>query len=150
MLTPGQAHTGAEHTGAKRTGGCLCGAVRYEASGEPTMMGYCFCKDCQKASGSGFIPFMGFRADQLRITGETLQFTSKAATGGNAVRNSCPTCGGLVFGGIAGQDTEHTIYAGSLDNPSAFKPSIAIFTRDRPDWVPLPEGLKTFETMPGM
>ena len=138
------------HSGAKHTGGCLCGAVRYEADGDPTMMGYCFCKDCQKASGSGFIPFMGFRADQLRITGKTLQFTSKAANGGDAVRNSCPTCGGLVFGGIVGRDTGHTIYAGSLDDPSAFKPSIAIFTRDRPDWVPLPEGIKAFETMPGM
>ena len=35
----------------KHTGGCLCGAVRYEATGEPSMAGYCFCEDCQKASG---------------------------------------------------------------------------------------------------
>lgn len=134
----------------KHTGGCLCGAVRYEASGEPSMMGYCFCKDCQKASGSGFIPFMGFKADQLQITGTTLQFSSPSARGTPAVRNSCPVCGGLVFGGIVGEDTEHTIYAGSLDDASAFHPKIAIFIRDRPDWAPLPEGLKTFHTMPGM
>jgi hypothetical protein len=134
----------------KHTGGCLCGAVRYEARGEPTMMGYCFCKDCRKASGSGFIPFMGFKAEQLSFTGETLQFVSKSARGGDAVRNSCPACGGLVFGGIVGQDSEHTIYAGSLDDALAFHPRIAIFTRDRPDWAPLPEGITAFETMPGM
>src|ERR1700759_2143433 len=63
------------------TGGCLCGAVRYEASGEPTMMGYCYCKDCQKASGSGFIPFMGFKAEQLSFTGRTLEFTSPSIRG---------------------------------------------------------------------
>ena len=133
----------------KHTGGCLCGAVRYEATGDPVMAGYCYCKDCQKASGSGFIPFMGFAASAVRFTGQTLQFASKSARGGDAVRNSCPICGGLVFGGIVGKDDSHTIYAGSLDDASAFQPKIAIFTRDRPGWSPLPPGIKAFETMPG-
>jgi hypothetical protein len=131
------------------TGGCLCGAVRYEATGEPTFMGLCFCADCRKASGSGFIPFIGFPAAALRFTGKTLMYTSKAAAGGDAVRNSCPTCGGLVFGGIVGTDDSHTIYAGSLDDPSVFKPTMAIFARSRPDWVAVPPGLTVFDTMPG-
>jgi hypothetical protein len=42
----------------------------------------------------------------------------------------------------------HTIYAGSLDDPARFHPTIAIFARDRPAWVPLPPGLTVFETMP--
>jgi hypothetical protein len=130
------------------TGGCLCGAVRYEADGEPTLAGYCYCADCRKASGSGFVPFMGFRADAVRFTGPTRQFVSKAARGGDAVRNSCPVCGSLVFGGIVGKDNSHTIYAGSLDDPSAFRPNIAIFNRDRPAWVALPPGLKVFDTLP--
>ena len=130
------------------TGGCLCGAVRYEAEGEPAMAGYCYCKDCQKASGSGFIPFMGFPASAIRFTGKTLQFVSKSARGTDAVRNSCPLCGGLVFGGIVGEDDSHTIYAGSLDDPAAFHPTIAIFGRDRPAWAPLPDGLTVFDTMP--
>ncbi|MFX8601233.1 GFA family protein, partial [Acinetobacter baumannii] len=67
-----------------------------------------------------------------------------------AVRNFCPACGGLVFGGVVGEDLSHTIYAGSLDDPSAFKPTIAIFARDRPHWAPLPPGLTVFETMPGL
>jgi hypothetical protein len=133
----------------KHTGGCLCGAVRYEAEGDPVMSGYCYCADCRKASGSGFIPFMGFPSSAVRFTGQTLQFTSKAANGGDAVRNSCPVCGGLVFGGIVGKDDSFTIYAGSLDDASAFVPTIAIFTRDRPDWAPLPHHLKAFHTMPG-
>jgi len=65
------------------------------------------------------------------------------------VRNRCAACGSLVFGGIVGVDTSHTIYAGSLDDPGIFKPTMAIFTRDRPDWVILPQGLQLFETMPG-
>jgi hypothetical protein len=131
------------------TGGCLCGAVRYEAEGEPMMMGYCCCRDCQKASGSGFIPFMGFAANKVRFTGKTVQFATRSWRGGDAVRNSCSVCGGLVFGGIVGVDDSHTIYAGSLDDPSHFRPAMVIFNRHRPAWVALPPGLKVFETMPG-
>ena len=50
------------------TGGCLCGALRYEASAPPDFAGYCCCADCRRASGSGFIPFMGFPAEALRVT----------------------------------------------------------------------------------
>lgn len=130
------------------TGGCLCGALRYEARGEPMYMGYCFCADCRKASGSGFMPFMGFAGAAVRFTGEARQVRSPAARGGDAVRNVCPECGSLVFGGIVGVDASHTIYAGSLDDPSAFHPTMAIFNRDRPAWAPLPEGLTVFDAMP--
>ncbi len=65
------------------------------------------------------------------------------------MRNSCPVCGGLVFGGEVGSDSSHTVYAGTLDDPSLFHPRIAIFTRDRPDWAVVPAGLTVFETMPG-
>ena len=48
---------------AKRyAGGCLCGALRYEAVGEPLGSGHCYCADCRRASGSGFVPFMSFTA----------------------------------------------------------------------------------------
>jgi hypothetical protein len=129
------------------TGGCLCGGLRYEADREPTNAGYCFCADCRKASGSGWVGFMGFPASGLRFSGEVRQFTSKAMRG-DATRNFCPSCGGLVFGGIVGESDSHTIYAGSLDDPSAFRPTMAIFNRDRPDWAPLPPGLTVFETLP--
>jgi hypothetical protein len=131
------------------SGGCLCGALRYEARGEPTCQGYCFCGDCRKASGSGFIPFLIFASGSIHISGETRRSIAKSLRGGDAVRNHCATCAGLVFGGIFGTDTEHSIYAGSLDEPALFHPTIALFVRDKPDWVPLPEGLTVFETMPG-
>ncbi len=138
----------AEDSVKRYTGGCLCGALRYEAEGEPMNSGHCYCADCRKASGSGFIPFMGFRSSAVRFTGQSRTFTSKAASGGDAVRNYCPICGSLVFGGRVGQDSSHTIYAGSLDEPSAFRPTIAIFTRDRPDWAIIPPNLAAFARLP--
>ena len=84
---------------AKRyTGGCLCGQLRYEAEGEPLYAGLCYCTDCQKASGSGLIPFMGFASSAVRFSGRTLQYTTKAANGGDAVairvRSAAAWCSG--------------------------------------------------------
>lgn len=129
-------------------GGCLCGALRYEAKGEPGPAGYCFCADCRKASGSGFIPFINFPAKAIRFAGESAPFVSKAYRGGDALRNSCPHCHSLVFGGVVGESDSFTVYAGSLDDPSQFEPKIAIFNKSRPHWVPLPPGLNVFETLP--
>jgi hypothetical protein len=130
------------------TGGCLCGALRYEADGPPLYAGHCYCVDCRKASGSGFIPFMGFASTAIRFTGETRQSRCKSARGGEAVRNFCSVCSSLVFGGEVGRDDWHTVYAGSLDDPSLFHPQIAIFTKGRPAWAVLPEGLVVFEGLP--
>lgn len=134
--------------GESYRGGCLCGALRWAATGVPRYMGLCYCADCRKASGSGFIPFIGFAADQLRIDGPSQAFESPAARGGRSTRNFCAICHSLVFGGIAGESDEHTLYAGSLDDPALFAPTMAIFTRDRPAWARVPAGLVLFETMP--
>jgi hypothetical protein len=135
-------------SGKRYSGGCLCGQVRYEAEGEPLFAGLCYCADCQKASGSAFIPFMGFAGSAVRSSGPTRQFASKSARGGDAVRNFCRVCGSLVFGGEVGKDDLFTVYAGSLDDPSSFRPTIAIFARSRPAWAVIPPDLTIFDAMP--
>jgi hypothetical protein len=94
-------------------GGCLCGALRYAAHGAPLYAGHCYCADCRKASGSGFVPFMGFSSAAVRFSGQSRIFTRISASGTDAVRNFCPVCGSLAFGGELGKSAEFTIYAGS-------------------------------------
>jgi hypothetical protein len=135
-------------SGKRHTGGCLCGALRYEADGDPLFAGLCYCADCQRASGSAFVPFMGFASNAVRFSGPTRKFTSKAANGRDTVRNSCPVCGSLVFGGEVGRTDWFTVYAGTLDDPSVFHPTIAIFARNRPAWAVIPPHLTIFDAMP--
>jgi hypothetical protein len=123
------------------TGGCLCGALRYEARGEPRFMGCCFCADCRKASGSGFIPVMMYAAAQLTITGPSSVHAHDLGDGRVAHRNSCSACHSLVFGGVRGESEWHTLYAGSLDEPQRFVPTVAIYTQGKPDWALIPPGL---------
>ena len=130
------------------TGGCLCGAVRYEARGEPTYAGYCYCNDCRRASGSGSIGFMGFPANAVTITGAALTHSHRLSDGRVADRNHSAVCESLVYGGIVGQVDSHTIYTSSLDDPTRFRPTMAIFAREKAPWVVIPEGVTVFDRMP--
>ncbi len=53
------------------TGGCLCGAVRYECAAEPLFIGNCHCRDCQRSTGSAYVPALAVPARALKITGVT-------------------------------------------------------------------------------
>ena len=89
---------------------------------------------------------MGFKADSVRFTGEAREFRSKAANGGDAVRNRCANCMSL---GEIGKSDSYTLYAGSLHDPSAFHPTFAIFAQGRPPWAIIPPGFKIFDQIPG-
>jgi hypothetical protein len=91
---------------------------------------------------------MGFKAEAVRFTGEAREFRSQAANGGDAVRNCCANCMSLVFGGELGKTDSYTLYAGSLDEPSAFHPTFAIFAASRPAWAIIPPGFKVYDRMP--
>ena len=131
-----------------RMGGCLCGALRYRAEGPPDYAGHCYCADCRKASGSGFIPFMGYRRGAVAFSGPSVSFASPSRRGSPATRNFCPACMSLVFGGERDAGDAFTIYAGTLDDPALFQPAIAIFTRGAPDWAVIPADLRVFEDGP--
>jgi hypothetical protein len=91
---------------------------------------------------------MCFPDHAFTFTGTARQMTNVAANGNIALRNFCPKCGGLVFGGTPGKDAQINVYAGSLDRPEAFEPTIAIFTRGKPAWATIPSYLKVYERAP--
>ena len=131
------------------TGGCLCGAVRYEADGDPAWTAICYCRDCQRTSGSGYVPVMGVKRSQVKITGEMSSFDTPAANGNIATRHFCPTCGSLVLGGhLEDADGVLSIYVGALDDPSVYRPQVAVFTRHRLPWDRTAEGVTEFDGMP--
>jgi hypothetical protein len=54
-----------------------------------------------------------------------------------------------VLGGEIGKSDSYTVYAGSLDDPSAFHPTFALFAAGRPDWAIIPPPFKVFDRVPG-
>lgn len=106
------------------TGGCLCGAVRLSASGQPDRVGLCHCLDCRKHHGALFYAAAIFCEDAVAITGETRAYKG---------RHFCPVCGSSVF---ARTGAEVEVPLGSLDEPNQLVPSYESWTIRREGWLP--------------
>lgn len=130
------------------TGGCLCGAVRYETPGPTLFSIVCYCRDCQRASGSSGVPVLGIPLRSFTCAGPVKQWRTTGGSGQRAVRNFCMECGSLLFGTPESAPDLVTLYAGSLDDSAAFTPAEALFVSQRPPWAKLALGLVEHPGMP--
>ncbi|MBB4285302.1 GFA family protein [Roseospira goensis] len=105
-------------------GGCLCGRVRFAASGRPVRVGLCHCLDCRKHHGALFYAAAVFPQAAVTIEGETRDYRG---------RHFCPHCGSSVF---ARSDNEIEVHLGSLDAPDQVVPTYEIWTVRREGWLP--------------
>ena len=120
---------------ASFSGGCACGAVRYECTGEPLFALNCHCRDCQRESGSAFAAVLGVPRAAFRLTrGSPKHFDLKADSGYATRRVFCGECGSPLFGEPGSRPDMVTIRAGSLDDPSDFRPSQDIFIVSAQPW----------------
>src|SRR5260370_3862109 len=71
-------------------GGCLCGAVRFVAIGQPKGVYWCHCQSCRKHSGAPASVFVAFEHTRYTITkGEITKFDSSP---GRTTRGFCARC----------------------------------------------------------
>lgn len=106
------------------TGGCLCGDVRFVASGRPYRVGLCHCLDCRKHHGALFHASAIFPDSAVAIEGRTQSY---------AGRHFCPRCGSSVFS-RSGDEIE--VNLGALDAPDQFQPTYELWTVRREAWLP--------------
>lgn len=130
------------------TGGCLCGAVRYESAGTQVIGGHCHCIDCQKSSGTGHSSHMGVPAEAVSISGETTKFDAPTDAGSTVSRHFCPTCGSPVFSTNSSMPDLLFLRASCLDDLEAFQPGVVVYTKSRPSWDHVGQGLPAFDAMP--
>ena len=130
------------------TGGCLCGAVRYELSGEPTFVGSCYCTQCQKESGAGHNTAVAMPNSATKITGETKVYSQPGASGKAVKRNFCANCGTTVFGQPELMPDTTIFRAGTLDDSSGLAISMAVYGAEAQSWDQPPEGIPIFAGMP--
>ena len=80
--------------------------------------------------------------------GETKSFTVRHGNGRSSIRHFCPTCGSLLFGTTEIAPEAVSIYVGTLDDPSLFRPEAVMFTRNRYAWDVIAMALPEFDTTP--
>lgn len=124
-------------------GGCYCGAVRYEAQGQPFNSTLCHCVDCRKASGAPAFAWFSVRTNALHWTRlAPRQFQSSE----HATRSFCPDCGTTLTWQDARWPDEIDIATATLDDPEQAPPGDHTYVRSRLDWMNLHDGLPQFQT----
>ena len=123
-------------------GGCLCGAVRYRATGEPANSMICHCQTCRRAAASPVVPWVTFAAAQFQFTsGRPVQFSSSPPVR----RSFCGSCGTPLTYEHSDSPSTIDITTCSLDDPQSFPPTHHSWLSDDIAWVRFGDGLPTFQ-----
>ena len=115
------------------TGGCLCGNVRFVATGKPYRVGLCHGLDCRKHHGAVVFAAAMYPQEAGSITGETREYKR---------RHFCPTCGSPFFS--LGED-EVEVHLGALDQPDQFEPTYECWAVRRESWLPPTPRIKRYD-----
>lgn len=134
----------------KLEGGCYCGAVRYEAEGDPIMKARCHCRECQYFTGGEGNDFIAMPVSGFKLTkGEPKSFKREDLKGA-ATRQFCPNCGTQLLTRSPALPIAVIVKVGSLDDPKQFgSPQIVMQTADAHDFNLIPEGVPAFARFPG-
>ena len=103
-------------------GGCLCGAVRFQAVGEPVVTGHCHCADCRRHNGGPVVTLVIIVVDKVRFTvGERKIYQSSPGVG----RAFCDQCGTpLTIESEKHDPPTIEFHVSTFDDPDAYVPSL--------------------------
>lgn len=106
--------------GAPHEGGCLCGSVRYAATGQAKWLTNCYCRFCQRATGSTHMFEPIWEADDFVVTqGDPATYATRSEGSGKQVFvNFCPACGTKLFLRFERFPDAVGVYGGTLDHPA--------------------------------
>lgn len=114
-------------------GGCLCGAIRFEASALPEKPHTCSCKMCQRHTGSLTTVWVEFPKDSIKWVGSggvpALYRSSKGSS-----RAFCPVCGSSL--GAVDDQPVIALLLGVFDSAGRkeLTPTYHSFRTGRPKW----------------
>jgi hypothetical protein len=128
------------------SGGCLCGAIRYQVTGEPVRMAICHCDDCRKATGAAFTTNIFVKEADLRIVrGSPKQYRHPADSGSTMTKEFCPDCGSQLFGYSSRSAGIKHVKVGTIDDASFVKPQLEVYTVRKLPYVRLQDGIDHYD-----
>ena len=132
-------------------GRCLCGKLSYQTGGDPLWITICYCRFCQRATGSDRMIEPIFERSLFAFTGLSPSVYSLPSEGSGKDINVhfCSACGTKVALTFERWPDRIGIYAGTLDQPSSVSvtPENAkhIFASEARPGTILPAGFKVFD-----
>lgn len=126
-------------------GSCCCGAVRFELSAPPLMMGTCHCSRCRKVGASVFV-FV--RRETFRWTsGQDAVARLEPEPPFKHARCFCSRCG-AALGEPDSSAESFPIAANCLDDDPGVRYRFHEFVEAKPDWYEICDGAKQFAAHP--
>jgi len=124
-------------------GSCFCGAVQFNVSGEPAVMGYCHCDSCRHWSAGPVNAFSLWKPNAVRVTrGADLIGTYTKTPRSN--RKWCKACGGHVFNEHPGWELID-VYAAVIPT---FRFKAGVHVNYEETVLPMHDGLPKFKDIP--
>ena len=122
----------------QQTGACLCGAVRFHTTATLRDVVACHCGQCQRTHGN-FAAYTAVESDDLVLDED--RGLAWYASSDKASRGFCRECGASLFWKPAFASYT-AVAAGALDQPTGLRLVRHIFTKDKPDWYEIRDGLE--------
>ena len=131
-------------------GRCYCGAVRYEAEGDPILKAQCHCRECQYITGGLANVVMAMPEPGFSYTKGAPKPYRRADLPNPVTREFCGECGTHLATRSPRLPGAVMIKVGTLDDPASYGgPQMVIFTSEKQEFHHVPEGVLAFERGPG-
>ena len=129
-------------------GGCYCGEIRYVSNGDAQASVQCHCRECQYITGGHpnvlmIMPLDGFKF----LSGKPKEFKRNDLEN-SMTRLFCSKCGTAIGTRNPMRPNSIILKVGTFDDPSIFKPEIAIFTSDKQKFHFIDDKVKSFVKKP--
>jgi hypothetical protein len=132
------------------TGRCYCGAVTFQADGEPRLKGQCHCRECQYMTGGAEHLFLIMSADGFQYTQGAPKPFKRSDLEGAVTREFCADCGTQLATRPPRDPSIVVLHAGTLDDPGVFgAPQVVFCTADAQSFHLMPDGVPQFTGLPG-
>ena len=128
------------------SGGCSCGAVRYEATGEPLRVSVCHCKECQRRTGSAFGISCYFPEKSVKILQGTLKSYQRLSDEGRWFKTQfCDVCGSTVLWHLEVLPEAIGIAGGTLDVTDWLNPRLHVWASSAQKWIRFPDDAEVLQ-----
>jgi hypothetical protein len=85
---------------------------------------------------------------QLSIAGEPAVYASRGESGGQVQRHFCPVCASRLYTAADSAGPVRMVQAGTLDDPNAVTPTVAIYVKDALSWDRIDAAIVKFDRLP--
>ena len=132
----------------KYSGNCLCGAITYEADGQPIVVAQCHCDECRRLSGTGHTVGAMFSSEAVTLSGTLRKFKYLSGKGSEVSKAFCAQCGSPIYGTNSRIPNHLTLTLGSMNDATGLDVQVVIFARDKQHWDQLGQDVMSFATQP--